>query len=576
MNSPHVLNIGVAFCTPIPLVNGPNGPRLSMVTTEWHRKVSNLVMPTNFNKVTVQTDGMEVGDARNKAAQLVLDANPRPKYLFFLDYDVLPAHDAIQKLLYRAQTNPDHDIFAGVYCSKVDLSEPLIYKSWGEGPYWDWTVGDLLSEGVVGVHMGCTLIRTSLFERLESSEEKPWFLTQNRAEFNHTGLQFVHGTEDLYFCKRVCDEIGPNRIFVDTSVLCGHIDHATGRIFGLPKDSPPVKRAFWVQNGWDREKIKAEEAKEADPSVNSVDTPLLRAIDLGAGEHRRSWPGYKTFGTDIREGLGPDVLVQDTLALNLPDESFDLVASSHHLEHIPRTEQERVWREMFRICKTGGKIEHVVPSLDWAGAMLYDGMVDEHVYNVLYGAQEAHGYKRELNLHYFGYTKAVAKALAEGVGFSEVECTDWRDDESLGYNLIIRGVKAKPDRKPDNVPASLLHPLTEEAGGLMLPLTDMPEDSGTPVTVRVKIPRVETPPPECRAAEFLKDGKLVSCIADDQGRVLANEKNEPVTARDVVHATEEERKLWSFVSPETSGLKPSRPFDQGLANQINSKTEGPY
>ena len=452
MNSPHVLNIGVAFCTPIPFVNGPNGPRLSMVTTEWHRKFNNLVMPTNFNKVNVQTDGMEVGDARNKAAQLVLEAKPRPKYLFFLDYDVLPAHDAVQKLLYRAQTNPDYDIFAGVYCSKVELSEPLIYKSWGEGPYWDWTVGDILSDGIVGVHMGCTLIRTSLFERLSHSDENPWFLTQNRAEFNSTGLQFIHGTEDLHFCKRAVEEIGA-KIMVDTSVLCGHIDNSTGRIYGLPSDSPPVKRAFWVRNGWD----KTPEGEE----------PTLRAIDLGAGEHKRSWPGHKTFGTDIREGLGPDVLVQDTLALNLPDESFDLVASSHHLEHIPRTEQERVWREMYRICKRGGKIEHTVPSIEWASHNIYDGHVDEHVYNVLYGAQETHGYERDLNTHYFGYTKAVAKALAEGAGFVDVTCEDWRDREELGYNLIIRG------RKP-------LAPF--------YPLEDVPEDMGNPDEIEVKIP----------------------------------------------------------------------------------------
>lgn len=481
MSLPHVLNIGVAFCTPIPYVNGPSGPRLAPVTTQWHRAVSNLVMPTNFNKVNVQTDGMEVGDARNKAAQLVLDAKPRPKYLLFIDYDVLPMHDAVTKLLYRAQTNPDFDIFAGVYCSKTDTPEPLIYNNWGEGPYWDWAVGDILGlnpdNPIVGVHMGMTLIRASLFERLESTEDKPWFLTQNRAEFNSTGLQFVHGTEDLYFCKRAVEEVGA-KILVDTSVLCGHIDNSTGRIYGLPDDSPPVKRAFWVRNGWDKE----PEKQDAD------NPPLRRALDIGAGEHKRSWDGYKTYSTDIREGVGVD-FIQDTLSLNLPDESFDLVASSHHLEHLPRTEQENVWRQMFRICKTGGKIEHVVPSLDWAGAMIYDGVVDEHVFNVLYGAQETHGYKREWNLHYFGYTKGIATALAAATGFTEIECRDWRDDETLGYNLVIRGVK------PD---ASNIQPKVEELSP-MLPLHDTPADLGTPVGVKVLMNKPKKVPKKKKA-----------------------------------------------------------------------------
>jgi predicted SAM-dependent methyltransferase len=121
------------------------------------------------------------------------------------------------------------------------------------------------------------------------------------------------------------------------------------------------------------------------------------------------------------------------------------VASSHHLEHIPRWEQEVVWREVFRVCKPGGRIEHTVPSLEWAAAKIADGQADEHVFNVLYGAQESHGYERTLNLHYFGYTKSIARALAEAVGFESVVCEDWQDRPELGYNLIIRG--EKPDEE---------------------------------------------------------------------------------------------------------------------------------
>ena len=53
----------------------------------------------------------------------------------------------------------------------------------------------------------------------------------------------------------------------------------------------------------------------------------------------------------------------------------------------------------------------------------------------------AHGYQRELNLHYIGYTKGVAKAKAEYAGFVDIECEDWNDNPELGYNLIIRGTK---------------------------------------------------------------------------------------------------------------------------------------
>ncbi|MGE3314017.1 MAG: methyltransferase domain-containing protein, partial [Planctomycetaceae bacterium] len=165
-----------------------------------------------------------------------------------------------------------------------------------------------------------------------------------------------------------------------------------------------------------------------------------KALDLGAGATRREWPDHTTCTTDIRGDVGADY-VMDTRALNFPDGHFDLVASSHHLEHIPRWEQEEAWREIYRVTKPGGAIEHIVPNCAWAAAKILDGETDLHVMNVLYGAQEAHGYAREFNLHYFGYTPEIAKSLAESAGFEEVTLETYKDRAELGYNLIIRARK---------------------------------------------------------------------------------------------------------------------------------------
>ena len=429
--TPHIVNLCIAQCTPIPYVNGPFGPRLAPITVEWHRKRRDLRAPTNITMIDVICDGMEVGEARQSCVEQVMGTPNRPEFIFFHDYDVLPDRDALTKLMMRARHFPDYDIFAGVYCLKADVPEPLIYKGWGNGPYWDWAVGDLLTEGITGVHMGCTLLRVSLFDRLDW-KEKPAFHTENHQYVNKDGvLVNDRGTEDLWFCKRAIEEVGA-KILVDTSVLCGHQDISTGRIYGLPIDSRPIKSAKALYSGLDEE-YKAEK----------------KALDLGAGPTRRSWDGYTTYTTDIRPGIGVDY-VQDTRHLNLPDGHFDMVASSHHLEHIGRWDQEEMWHNIFRVCKPGGKIEHIVPSWDWAAAKIVAGETDEHVVNVLVGAQEAHGYERVFNTHFMPYTKDVATALAQTAGFVNVTCEDWRDRESLGYNLVIRGekpaesVEAKP------------------------------------------------------------------------------------------------------------------------------------
>jgi len=316
------------------------------------------------------------------------------------------------------------------------------------GCYWDWSVGDLILDKIVGCHMGLTLIRTSVFEGMGWDDpDNPLFKTVQETEVSDKGICRHTGTEDLYFCKRWHSETG-GFICVDTSVLAGHINNKTGQIFGLPQDSPPVKRAKWRQNGKEDE---PEEEKE-----------LKKAVDLGAGASRRQWPGYVTHTTDIRADVNPD-FVMDTRWLNLPDASYDLVASSHHLEHFGRYEQTKLWQEMARILKPGGRMEHVVPNLRWAGWKLANCEDDDMtaILDVLYGAQEDLGMPRECNTHYMGYTPELAKALAENAGLIDVEVKGYMDDPQLGFNLVITATKLGGETE---APAAVVHESLDHMG----------------------------------------------------------------------------------------------------------------
>ena len=91
-------------------------------------------------------------------------------------------------------------------------------------------------------------------------------------------------------------------------------------------------------------------------------------------------------------------------------------------------------------------MEHIVPNIEWASEKIVAGEMDGHVLNVLYGAQEAQGYERELNTHYFGYTPAIARAMAEEIaGLIDVEVRTYHQDEALGYNMMIVGEKPNAD-----------------------------------------------------------------------------------------------------------------------------------
>lgn len=413
--------VGLAVCTPHRSAN-------DTLTVAWHRARSALHWGTNLATIEFFADGMEVGAARSGVARRCLAHTPRPEFLFFLDDDVLPLSDAAIKLLNHLRWRPDVDVAAGVYCCKGSACpDPLIYAGDGAGPFWDWAVGDILTtegHGITAVHMGLTVVRVSLFQRMLDAgvvdDGTDFFVTRNERTLVNGCVRSHQSTEDIDFFTKA-NKVGC-KILVDTSVLAGHQDKHTGTIYGLSPDSPPARRAKWL-GGKD-----AEEAKEEG---------LKLAIDLGAGGTRRGWPGHKAYTLDVRPDAKPDYC-QDVRKLNFPDDHWDLVASSHHLEHVGRWDQENVWREMARVLKPGGTMEHIVPSAEWAARKIGEGEVDEHVMNVLYGAQEAHGYAREWNLHYFGYTKAIARALAEQAGLVEVELEDWRDKPELGYNLVIR------------------------------------------------------------------------------------------------------------------------------------------
>lgn len=434
----------LALSSPHRMFTRPDGSRVyDTVSPLWYRQRAALSHPSNLNLFEIICDGMEVGEARSFVAARCLEHDPPPTFLWFHDDDVLVPSDALVKLFFRARTHPQHDIYSGVYCLKrPGLPEPLIYGENGHGPLWDWTVGDLLttqSHGVKSVHMGLTLIRVSLFQKLidaglvhgdgTDQDDEPFFKTINESRQMKEGkLLLQMGTEDIYFCNKVM-KLGGS-IFVDTSVLAGHHDKATGITYGLPADYGPAKRAKWM----------ARDGKSEDRQA-AEDSGLKLAVDLGAGSDRREWPGHVTCTVDASKDSGADY-IQDLRKLNLPDDHFDLVASSHALEHIPRWEQETVWREIFRICKPGGSLEIFVPNLEWAAWKIIEGEADEHAYNVLYGSQEAWpGLERQYNTHFFGYTPAVIKALAEQAGFKDVTTESWKQRDELGYNLICRGRK---------------------------------------------------------------------------------------------------------------------------------------
>ena len=190
-----------------------------------------LLTPLTTTVISEWQLGKGIDEARNESARIASDN--KADFLFFLDWDVIPHPQTLHQLVQRALNEPDIDVFSGVYCCRHrDWPAPLVYFGDDYKIGYDWTVGDLLTTGehdLSGFGMGLTLIRPSLFAKLDPIPGKPWFHT-SKGE-----------TEDLYFLKRARREANA-KFLVDTSLLAWHIDPDTGVAYNLPHDSSPVKR----------------------------------------------------------------------------------------------------------------------------------------------------------------------------------------------------------------------------------------------------------------------------------------------------------------------------------------------
>lgn len=170
-------------------------------------------------------------EARNAILNTALTSNI--PYVLFLDDDVLFPDMMLYRLWVNMQKHPEAACITGIYPTKVEPCEPLIYADDANGAYWDWALGELVPIHSAGA--GCMLINMDYVKRLEP----PWFNdVVVDGPTDSVGLVKRHTWgQDRYFHNRLRDEAG-GVIYADTGLLCAHWDTDQQRAYILPPDSP--------------------------------------------------------------------------------------------------------------------------------------------------------------------------------------------------------------------------------------------------------------------------------------------------------------------------------------------------
>ena len=232
-------------------------PSTGLVRYEWHLAMMSIVVPVVLNwdrrvrpLLYSGPVGYHVAEARNLLVMDFLNTADI-EWLFFIDHDVLP-HPFTYAFMLEHMREKKYPIVSGLYYTKGYPTSPLIFRGRGEGPYLDWTPGDIVK--VDGVVMGMTIIHRSILEYMwKNSPERITIDGQVIREVFRSPRDFYLdpeameigsycGTEDLWFCEclmkqGVFEKTGwshlkddPYPFLTDTRINCKHID-GSGRMY---------------------------------------------------------------------------------------------------------------------------------------------------------------------------------------------------------------------------------------------------------------------------------------------------------------------------------------------------------
>jgi hypothetical protein len=209
-------------------------PTLGKVSMPWHMAVMNLLWPLNCTKTVIpcyDMHGGEIAEARDKLVDLAFGLcsdKQEVTHLFFLDDDVIVPQFCLRKLL-----NHNVPVASGVYFTKTEVGEPLIFPGPGLGsqPFEP----DAVFEGW-GWSMGLSVIRMDVFRRMRDELNLPldkygctqFFKTPSEADTDYQdGIITDGGTEDFIFFSNLA-KLGIKPVIDCTRYCMGfHMDMST-------------------------------------------------------------------------------------------------------------------------------------------------------------------------------------------------------------------------------------------------------------------------------------------------------------------------------------------------------------
>lgn len=232
-------------------------PTTGNVRMEWVIARYSQIIPTNWSSVGLHQFmnpyvpiHYQLADAQNLMAKRVVEGNYQ--WVISIEHDNVMPPNVFWKFNQYIVEN-EVPMVSGLYFTKSDPPEPILYRGRGSSYFKDWKLGDKV--WVDCVPFGCLLINAALIKAAWDESPEYWvgeektrrvFDAPSRTWFDEKkgGMASVGGTTDMYWCSRlmqdhILEKAGfpeyqkmENPFLVDTSLFVKHID-ANGRQYPL-------------------------------------------------------------------------------------------------------------------------------------------------------------------------------------------------------------------------------------------------------------------------------------------------------------------------------------------------------
>lgn len=333
---------------------------------------------------------------------------------------------------YLHEENAIYDMILAIHEFSRNLNAPASIYPFND-PYKYMPVNTPVSSHIVRSqkrHWRTQIMTASCFMTHKLVIDKNWDL------FERMGKSPISGTMEDTSINQLFRSRG-YYLFVPIPSLALHMQYST--------EEDPL---YDWRSLWD---------KYAGSDKVEINKSLMSVLNVGAGKstiesstYAEDLVGLKEYRLDIDKRTNPDICADITNLSGLEDNSFDVVYTSHMVEHLDYFKVSEVIKDFIRITKPSGLVRIVVPNLKSIAAEILKGNLLGTIYeslggpisaiDMIYGHRHSILRNNDFMRHKTGFTKESIEQILKESKFDNFTV------EERGFDLLINIYKTTQTR----------------------------------------------------------------------------------------------------------------------------------